>query len=164
MFFALWPDEATRAALAKATRRAVRAAGGRPTRRDNLHITIAFLGALAPVKLDSACDVPPIATGPFEITLDTLGHWPRPKILWLAPAHKPDALILLERLLWDGLAEQGFERDRKLFAPHVTLCRRSRAVNEAVKPVRWPVERLALVESVSSDRGVRYEPIQHWPI
>ena len=107
VFFALWPDESTRAALAKTTRRAVRAAGGRPTPRENLHITIAFLGGLEPDELDRARDVPPIRTGSFELTLDTLGYWARPRILWLSPAGKPDALAELERSLWDGLVSAG---------------------------------------------------------
>lgn len=164
MFFALWPDETTRAALAKGTRRAVRASGGRPTRRDNLHITIAFLGGLTPVEIDRARDVPPIETGPFELVLNTLGHWTRSRILWLAPSERPDALMSLERLLWDGLLASGFEREPKLFTPHVTLCRRSRAVEEVVKPVRWQATRLTLLESVPVDRGVRYEPIEDWPL
>ena len=164
VFFGLWPDESTRAALVKTTRRAVHAAGGRPTPRENLHITIAFLGALEPDELDRARDVPPIRTGPFELTLDTLGYWARPRILWLSPSGQPDALGELERALWDGLAAQGFERERKVFMPHVTLSRRARAVNATVKPVRWAAERLTLLESVPVDRGVRYEPIGDWPL
>ncbi len=164
VFFALWPDEATRTALARATRRAVRAAGGRATRRENLHITVAFLGGVTSVELDRARDVPPIATGPVELVLDTLGHWPRPRILWLAPSARPDSLVALERSLWDGLVAQGFERERKVFTPHVTLSRRARAVEETVRPVHWRAERLTLLESVPVERGVRYEPIQEWPL
>ena len=164
VFFALWPDDATRTTLARATRRAAGAAGGRATRRENLHITVVFLGGVTPVELDRARDVPPIGTGPVELVLDTLGHWPRPRILWLAPSVRPDALMVLERSLWDGLVAQGFERERKVFTPHVTLCRRARAVEEAVRPVRWRAERLTLLESVPVERGVRYEPIQDWPL
>ncbi len=164
VFFALWPDEATRTALARATRRAVRAAGGRATRPENLHITMAFLGGLTPVELDRARDVPPMGTGPFELTLDTLGRWSRPRILWLAPSVRPDALMTLERSLWERLVARGFEREKKIFTPHVTLCRRARAVAEAVKPVHWRAERLTLLESVPVERGVRYEPVDDWPL
>ena len=164
VFFALWPDEATRTALARATRRAARAAGGRATRRENLHITVAFLGGVTAVELDRARAVPPIGTGPVELVLDTLGHWARPRILWLAPSVRPDALMALERSLWEGLVAQGFARERKVFTPHVTLCRRASAVEAAVKPVRWRAERLTLLESVPVERGVRYEPIQEWPL
>src|SRR5690606_7943609 len=44
IFFALWPDDATRGAIERACRQAVRRSGGRPTAKRNLHLTVAFLG------------------------------------------------------------------------------------------------------------------------
>ena len=125
---------------------------------------MAFLGGVTPVEFDRARDVPPIGAGPVELTLDTLGHWSRPRILWLAASVRPDPLMTLERSLWEGLVARGFEREKKIFTPHVTLCRRARAVAEAVKPVRWRIERLTLLESIPVERGVRYESIEDWPL
>src|SRR5690348_3554600 len=47
LFFALWPDEPSRAALVHATRKAVRHSGGRPVAEPNLHATLLFLGSVA---------------------------------------------------------------------------------------------------------------------
>src|SRR5690606_12351292 len=75
VFFALWPDDATRGAIERACRQAVRRSGGRPTAKRNLHVTVAFLGMLEPDALELAAAVPPIGIGPFEIELDRLGYF-----------------------------------------------------------------------------------------
>lgn len=164
VFFALWPDEPTRATLARATRRAVRLSGGRPTARHNLHVTLAFLGGVTAEQLQRALSVPPVEVGSFELTLDTLGFQPRSRVLWLAAGEIPRALTALEQRLWTGLVEQGFDRERRAYRPHVTLTRRGRAVEEPVKPVTWPVRRLALCESVQTEHGRRYQPLERWPL
>jgi len=164
VFFALWPDDTTRSALRFATQRAVQACGGRPIAKANLHLTVAFLGELSAEGLARARAVPPIQVGEFEITLDALGVWPESKILWLAPMAPPAALGELEAQLWDGLAERGFRTEERIYRPHVTLARRSRAIEEGVVPVRWPVRELALVESVPYGKNVHYEVLQTWPL
>ena len=164
VFFALWPDPATRSAVAKATRRAVRACGGRPTRADNFHITVAFLGGLDAVALEVAERVPPIDVGRFELTLAVLGFWTRPRMLWLAPETAPNTLVALERTLWERLIKHGFEREARPFHPHLTLARRASAVDATIKPIRWSVGQLTLLESVPVQGGVRYEPLRHWPL
>jgi len=164
VFFALWPDPRTRLAVAKATRRAVRACGGRPIRTENFHITVAFLGGLVEAELDRAARVGPIDVGRFELTLDNLGFWTRPRILWLAPETAPDALLTLERVLWERLIEHGFEREARPYRPHLALARRARAVDAAIKPIRWFAAELTLLESVPVEGGVRYEPLRHWPL
>jgi len=47
LFFAFWPDEATREAMHHSARKAVRGSGGRPVPASNLHVTVAFLGSVA---------------------------------------------------------------------------------------------------------------------
>src|SRR5579883_616458 len=51
LFFALWPDEAMREAMVQAIREPVRASGGRPVHAGNLHVTLAFLGAVPERRL-----------------------------------------------------------------------------------------------------------------
>ena len=164
VFFALWPDDATRGAISRATRDAVRLSGGRPIAKDRLHITVAFLGELTAAGLAVARAVPPISVGPFELALDTVGVWPESKILWLAATVLPDALGELEKRLWDSLAERGFRSEDRDYRPHVTLARRARPVDFAVEPVRFPVRDLALVESFPDGRNVHYEVLERWPL
>lgn len=164
VFFALWPDDATRAAISRATRDTVRASGGRPIAKDRLHVTVAFLGELTEAGLGVARAVPPVQVGPFELVLDTVGVWPESKILWVAPSAPPDALGELETQLWDELVERGFRAEDRVYRPHVTLARRARPIDAAVEPVRWPVHELALVESFPDGRNVHYEVLERWAL
>jgi 2'-5' RNA ligase len=163
-FFALWPDDATRAAISRATREAVGASGGRPIAKERLHITVAFLSELTDAGLDVARAVPPIEVGPFELTLDAVGVRPESKILWLAPTAPPAALMELEARLRHALVERGFRAEDRVYRPHVTLARRARPVEAAVEPVVFPVRDLALVESFPDARNVHYEVLERWPL
>ena len=127
MFFALWPDDATRAAISRATRDAVRSSGGRPIAKERLHLTVAFLGELTAEGLEAARAVPPIPVGPFELVLDAVGVWPESKILWLAPTAPPAALGELEAQLWDALVERGF----RARGPRLPAARDARAARAA---------------------------------
>jgi len=164
VFFALWPDDATRGAISRATREAVRSSGGRPIAKERLHVTVAFLGELTGAGLEAARAVPPIRVGAFELLLDTLGLWPESKILWVAPSSPPDALGELEGRLWDALIDRGFRGEERIYRPHVTLARRARPVDAAIEPVRFPVGELALVESFPDGRNVHYEVLDRWPL
>ena len=164
VFFALWPDDTTRAAISRATREAVRLSGGRPIAKERLHVTIAFLGELTAAGLDVARGVPPIPVGPFELTFDAVGVWPESKVLWLAPSTMPDALTQLEERLWTELVERGFRAEERVYRPHVTLARRARPVESAVEPVSFPVRDLALVESFPDGRNVHYEVLERWAL
>lgn len=165
VFFALWPDDAARNAIERASRRAVRLSGGRPTAKRNLHITVAFLGDVDDEALERAAGIPPIEVGPIELELDVLGFFPAARVLWLGPRTVPPALTTLEQSLWDGLERAGFEREPRIYRPHLTLARRARAVEgETIAPVRWRIEALTLVESVPMHRNVHYEPLRHWPL
>lgn len=165
VFFALWPDEATRSAISRATRDAVRLSGGRPIAKERLHLTVAFLGELTGAGLEIARGVPPISVGgPFELTLDAIGVWPESKVLWFAPTAPPAALGELEARLWNALAERGFRPEERTYRPHVTLARRARPVDAGVEAVRWAVGHLALVESFPEGRSVYYEVLERWPL
>lgn len=161
-FFALWPEPSVRQALVRATRSAVRRCGGRPTSAENLHLTVAFLGAITNGELAEARRVPPIPTPPFSLRLDTLGFWNRSRILWLGASGAPAELMALERMLWSGLGEAGFEREPRAFLPHLTLARQGRPVTASIKAVEWPVTDLALVESVPGRGSSTYHRREQW--
>ncbi len=164
--FALWPDDSARAAIARATRDAVRASAGRPIAKERLHLTVAFLGELTAAGLETARSAPPIAVGPFELVLDTVGVWPESRILWLAPSAPPDALFELEGRLWDALVARGFRGEERVYRPHVTLARRAKPLEATATlvPVHVTVRELALVESFPEGRRVHYEVLQTWPL
>lgn len=164
IFFALWPDAATRRAIVRATRAAVRHCGGKPTPEQNLHVTLAFLGPVDAGMLGAveALVLPPAP--PFTLVLDRLGLWERAQILWLASSESPPALGALERGLWDRLEALGFARDPRPYHAHVTLARKAQAARGTAARVVWPVAGVALVESKTGPRHSRYTVLKTWQL
>jgi len=168
LFFALWPDAPARTALARLAREVADHAHGKPPREDNLHITLAFLGAVAADRLDElrhiGCDAAAAAV-PFALSLERLGGAGY-RIAWLSPDGVPPPLATLQRTLSDALAKAGFAAERRMFRPHLTLARHCiRAAHRGpVTPVRWTVDRLALVESTLAAGGSSYRDLASWPL
>ena len=167
LFFALWPDDATRERIAHATRKAVRGSGGRPIPVENLHATVAFLGSVPQERL---AEVVALGEGhrtePFEIVFDRVEHWVKPMVLYLAPEKASAAAKQLADELRIRLARAGFEPDLKPFRTHVTLARKVIEPHAlgAIPPVTWKVGELALVESDTTPEGSRYQVVRTWPL
>lgn len=165
LFFALRPDRAAAAALARLAEALLGNGRGRPVPERNLHLTLAFLGTVDAPAQRRAEQVPPVPVGAFRLCLDHIGYFRRSGTLWLGPSAVPQALMALEQGLWQGLCAAGFEREKRAFRPHVTLARRSRAAPRgAVADVAWDVDALTLMESVPADDGVEYRALRRWPL
>ena len=164
VFFALWPDPATRTALARATRATVEQAAGRATPQQNLHVTLAFIGELGEDELICVREISPPRTGRIDLIIDTLGYRKRAQLLWAAPGTVPPALFALEAGLWDRLAAIGISRDRRAYLPHVTLARRARPVSDTLTPVSWPVTEIVLVESTLGPPNSTYEVLETYSL
>jgi len=163
LFFAFWPDEALRARV-EAARNRLFPLSGRPVAAAGLHVTAAFLGAVSEARLGALLalcgPVPPLA-----ITFDRLEHWPKPRVLVAATTHVPDDVRRVVDGLWQRLDRLGLSRDTRPYRPHVTLVRDVRSVRSGLPwvPLAWPVDRLQLVESVSTPDGVVYRPVSAAP-
>lgn len=167
LFFALWPTRTTAMALhALACRQAVRT-GGRVTRMDSIHLTVAFLGDV-PVGCVDALRAPPpeLAAPAFTMALDQVGHWVRNGIVWAGPSELPEALSALNTRLSDWVASLGIALDPRPFRPHVTLLRKAArgALAEFRAPIEWHVTEYALVRSGRRVDGSRYETIARFPL
>lgn len=159
LFFAFWPDESLRKAVESARNRLF-PLSGRPVAAGGLHVTAAFLGAVNEARLPALLALAgPVA--PLTITLDRLEHWPKPRVLVAATTHLQDDLRAFVDGLWQRLDRLGFAREARPFRPHVTLARDVRSVRAGLRwdPLPWPVDRLSLVESVSTPDGVVYRPV-----
>lgn len=156
LFYALWPDDATRAALCELQ------AGmhGRLTRYQNLHVTLVFLGqqpcALLPV-LEQTLNRLPVQ--PPSLSLDRIDYFARKRIAWVGMHTEPPALHQIQQTLAHLLVQQGIEFDRRLvFKPHVTLARDADSpLDRRFEPVRWQATEVALVQSVTHSDGVHYQ-------
>ena len=94
-------------------------------RDENLHVTVAFVGDVASVRLfalrEAGSDAAR-ASRAFELTLDRIGGAAH-GIAWLAPNAAPAELHELRDALVERLDEAGFPTERRAFRPHVTLAR-----------------------------------------
>lgn len=164
VFFALWPPpELARRMRAVADELAV---SGRRLPAENLHITLAFIGDVAPERLAPLEGVGDrLAKRPLTLTLDRVGHWRRPRITWLGPSQPPAAASDLHEALQSALAEAEFPTADRPFKPHITLARKSRPSHQkAIEALTWPVTRLALVASERGERGSRYRIRREWSL
>ncbi len=166
VFFALWPDGDTRGLLGQAARQMHLELGGRRTRDDSIHLTLAFIGDVSVQRLPELA-VPPLHDlKPFTLTLDRCGCWPRNGIGWMAPSQIPDHLRRLVAAMEDWLRGAGFALEERSYRPHVTLVRKAQCVplTEAIEPIIWRAEDFVLVRSVLDQDGSRYQAIGRWPL
>lgn len=163
LFFALWPDDTSRRALAAEAERLAPRCGGYPLPAENMHITLAFLGSVDASRLAALVDLTRAWSALHgEWTLDQLGHFPKPRIVW-AGSQTPNAeLTTLNAELWQALARHGFTSPQREFTPHVSLVRqadRFASQLELPEPIVWRFDHLALVESQLGSGGSRYRTL-----
>ncbi len=133
---------------------------GNFTRRENLHITLAFIGEY-PDK-DEVIDVlERISFVPFRISLDGIGSFGS---LWWAGIRGSRDLANLANQLRRALAAAGIPFDRKRFSPHITLIRkpvcRSGSIPEEVLQdlprAEMTVDHISLMRSDRGKQGMIY--------
>ncbi|EQB2600039.1 RNA 2',3'-cyclic phosphodiesterase [Aeromonas salmonicida] len=140
---------------------------GQPVPEANLHLTLAFLGEADQVttaRLMAAAErqhCPPLA-----ITLDETGWFSRAKAAWVGPKAWPNELNVLARALRRHGEKLGLGNGEQGYRPHVTL---SRKAGEAPADLPAPdfvlqADHFCLYQSVTTQDGVRYEPLACWPL
>lgn len=167
LFFALWPDDAVRAAIAEVAQRLLPTkAQGRRTRVERLHMTVQFLGDFdspPDTAVDKAIAAAMSIEPPMEIamTLDRLGNFGRGRVVWLGSSATPGQLLELHRRLGDALAARGLTpKHADMLVPHVTLARDAREVCDAALPaLQWRARDFVLVDSTSGE----YRILGRWP-
>jgi len=121
---AVQPNGAVRSRLeALALEQERRHPGSRRMRAGNLHLTLAFLGAIDPENAGRVLQcLRQIDTPNFSWTLDRLGAFQRAGVLWAGGAHSTalQALALRVRAALDAVQ---ISYDRTPFTGHVTLLR-----------------------------------------
>ena len=155
LFYALWPDAATRVALT----RLQGALHGRKILPGNLHLTLAFLGQQAVESLPLLRQILEQLDGsPLDLQLDLCGYFKRNRIAWAGTQQVPPALSALQQDLAQALALHRIDYDSQgAFQPHLTLARNAQAPQEMnIAPVLWHADHVALVQSDSLAQGRQY--------
>lgn len=161
LFFALWPNESERAALAAWQAPLRELCGGREMAPVTLHATVVFLGDVAEHRLESLYLAAQEAEfRPFDLHLTTAHYWGHNHIVYAAPAVVPPPLAQLVGELEASLRRHRFRFESRPYKPHITLLRHAKWSDEplpAMPQVLWRARGFALVRSLSDEQGARYE-------
>ena len=135
----------------------------KPVAVDNLHLTLFFLGQVTTAqKLHLLTAAQSLTMPPFQLTLDTLAAFTKPKILYLAPSAVPAELRGLQQQLAKICKAQGFNEIHDCYRPHVTLLRHvsvNENFNRQIAPLPLVISEFALYQSVNIEGSVRYLPL-----
>jgi 2'-5' RNA ligase len=109
-------------------------AGGVPgakwTDRDNMHLTLRFIGEVAENRMaDIHHGLSRVRHPPFEIAVAGIGTFKQGRnatLLWVG-VDRNDALHQLHDKIEQALKREGVESDGRRYSPHITLARLQRA-------------------------------------
>jgi len=171
VFFALWPDAATRTCIANAAAALRLTGGARPIPQDNFHLTLAFVGEVpnSGIAVLQQIGRSQRASG-CTLKFDACEHWPEPQVVVAVAREPPAALLELWMRLRQDLALHQpavrFNRAQPSLRAHVTLARKvaQAPVLQAMSPFDWSVRSFSLVRS---DRGAAhsiYTVVDTWPL
>ena len=163
LFVAVLLSESMRQALLE-TMAQMRAQGahGNFTRRENLHITLAFLGetdALGCARAKRALATCTASCAPVPLQLSQAGHF---GTLWWAGLQNSVPLQALAQSTQNALRAEGFALENRPFVPHITLARQVSAPAPLclrVPRASFSAERISLMRSERINGVLRYTEI-----
>jgi RNA 2',3'-cyclic 3'-phosphodiesterase len=158
LFVALWPSDATRAALQAHAQAWAWPPAARRTLPQRLHITLHFLGSVDAGLVPALRQGLDLAWAGCELLLDRPQVWPG-GIAVVEAGEMPPELAALHASLGERIASLGLSLESRRYRPHVTLARKAVDAQPAPAPVRWQARPgFALVRSHPGGRG--YENLQ----
>lgn len=99
------------------------------SRKENLHLTLKFLGDIPVTKVEALAQAAQSAASrvsPFDIIVGGCGAFPprgQPRVLWIGIEDHAGKLASLQTALEDECAKAGFSRAERPFRPHLTIAR-----------------------------------------
>ncbi len=171
LFFALWPPESAAQALAGQSEVLARQYGGKATRAETIHLTLAFLGEVDEALLPAAIQAAQAVKGKsFELTIDRLGYWRHNRLLWAGCTSQPEQLQMLVGALREQLRAVSICCDEKQrFTPHLTLVRkvpdiRGQVDLAVIEPMTWRCSNFVLVCSQLISAGSDYSTVAEFSL
>ena len=166
LFLACWPDQTLQELLYDLARHLQLKHGGRTTSKENIHLTLIFLGQVQEHKERQLREkLRTLDIKQFDLELDETGAFTHCRINWVGPRLIPkglkdlhNALSLISREFTSHSKEQPYQ-------PHVSLLHNSQTEIEFdIQPMSWKVDRYCLIESKQKGDGVEYEIIEEFPL
>ena len=144
----------------------------KPTKIDQIHFTLKFLGEIDEVKCEQVKDVvKKISFSSFDISLKGVGGFPNlknPRIIWIGSDNNgAEKLIAIVNEIGLKLSALGFENDKK-FKSHLTIFRARSKINDISVMMReyqtvefgtQTVSKIKVKRSVLSPKGPEYSDL-----
>jgi len=118
---------------------------GKPTSKDNLHITLVFLGDLTGVELGDVCQIAKEVAKKhegFSVNLKQIAFGPvkkqPPKFIWALGEESKELADLKQNLENSLLEKVAFAPEGRVFSPHITLSRISAWAWKGIEPEERP--------------------------
>lgn len=164
LFFALLPPPGLQAELGRLAAWCQRRCGGFAVASENIHLTLLFLGDVAPGQVEAVRrGAAGVRCASFGMSLDRIEYWPGPRLLCAVPSQPLPAATVLAAALREAVRDTVVVPSRP-FVAHVTLLRRLRRLGEvSMLPLAWPVSEFCLLRAQQLGRDVRYSSIGAWP-
>lgn len=174
LFIAILLSDEVKDQICHTTESLKKAADGSFTLRENLHLTLNFIGEadrLKEVKEAMERTMVKAKAEPFRLYFNNLGQFKRHEgdIYWIG-VEKENTLWLLQRYLVDELKAAGFPNiEDKEYKPHLTLARKVRikdtlalkTIEEAMNPMNLEVSKISLMKSEHIKGKLVYTEIYH---
>ncbi len=119
---------------------------GNFTRRENLHLTLAFIGETNRTTDVINC-IDSVPASPFTLTFGGSGRFGD---IWWAGIKRSGELAALAENLQNALCGSGFSIEKREFRPHVTLARELKSdgrITLYIPPAVMTVNRISLMKS-----------------
>lgn len=144
----------------------------KPTRIDQIHFTLKFLGEIDELKCAEVRDVlKTIAFSQFDLSLKGVGAFPslkNPRVIWVGCDEKgAEKLSEIAKEIADKLSALGFEKDKK-FKPHLTILRVKHKIGDITTQISKHaqidfgsqiISKIKLKRSVLSPKGPEYSDL-----
>ena len=172
LFFAVFPDPATAAGVARQADhlRTTHQLSGRPLAAERFHITLHHLGDHAGVRRDIVAmatqAAEAVTTPSFDVTFDRAASFRNGGVnpFVLQGGEGLEALRVFQRELGLAMARAGLGRlVDKAFTPHLTMLYDRRLVAEQpLEPVTWRVDGFSLIHSLLG--RTEHVPLARWSL
>jgi 2'-5' RNA ligase len=150
-----------------------------PINENNLHITLAFLGAVnicQQIAFTQVCDeifhstssdhfkgLPSISS--FDLSMNQLQLFKKPKVLYLGFNTFPDTLVSLAEHLSKKAKLQGLFQEERSYCPHVSIARKVTELTHSLSlNIALNITSFSLYHSQSTANGIVYLPLNTWSL
>ena len=142
---------------------------GRFSRKENYHVTLAFLGETASERVPAiVAAMEEVSSPPPVISVGDLGMFRSREgnVLYRA-VENDERLWRLQRRLSEALSARGFVLEERAFSPHLTMARRAQlrpgetleALSARLRPARFTAREMTLLLSEQREGARVYMPL-----